>query len=337
MSQERYSRQILFAPIGEEGQAKLKEKSIVIIGVGALGTVLANHFVRAGVQKVTIVDRDYVEMSNLQRQMLYDEDDVKAALPKAIAAERKLRKINSQVEVTGIVSDVTQKNIELLLEGVDLVVDGTDNFQIRFLMNDAAFKLGIPYLYGGAVGSRGMAALFIPNETPCLRCFIKEGQSSGETCDTVGVISPVVDLVASYQAVEGLKYLVGATDALHNQLLTFDVWHNHRYNMPFKQAEQDCPTCQQKRYPSLHAAEKETMTSLCGRETVQIHLQDSFDLKEWAKRLEKVADVQETPFLLRATLHNQMKIVLFRDGRTLIQGTEDIAEAKAIYSQYIGM
>ena len=337
MNQERYSRQILFAPIGEEGQTLLSTKSIVIIGVGALGTVLANHFVRAGVQKVTLIDRDYVEMSNLQRQMLYDEDDVNQALPKAVAAERKLKKINSQIEIIGIVSDVTQKNIESLIQGADLVIDGTDNFKIRFLMNDAAFKLGIPYLYGGAVGSRGMAALFIPNQTPCLRCFIKEGQSSGETCDTVGVISPVVDLVASYQAVEGLKYLVGATNALHRQLLTFDVWHNHHFHLPFKQADKDCPTCQQKIYPSLHAMEKETMTSLCGRETVQIHLQEGFDLQDWAKRLEKVADIQETPFLLRATLHNDLKIVLFRDGRTLIQGTEDIAEAKAIYAKYIGM
>lgn len=337
MSWSRYSRQMLFAPIGEEGQKKLAEKKVLVVGVGALGTVLANHLVRAGVGFVRIVDRDYVEKSNLQRQMLFDEDDVLHSMPKAKAAERKLNKINSDVTVEAIVTDVTSDNIDSLVEGIDLVLDGTDNFQTRFLLNDICYKNNIPFVYGGAVASRGMSVIFIPGKTPCLRCLIKEGDAAGQTCDTVGVIAPIVDIVASLQVVEALKYLVDDEKNQRNSLFTIDVWDFHLYQLPLTKQDPACPTCQQKQYPALTKRHDQQFTTLCGRETVQIHVRNEFDLDEWEVQLKKVAKVQKTPFLLRANIEEGQKIVLFPDGRALIQGTEDIAIAKAVYAKYIGL
>jgi molybdopterin-synthase adenylyltransferase len=333
---ERYSRQMLFQPIGEEGQKKLAEKKVLIVGMGALGTAISNHLVRAGVGHVRFADRDYVEKSNLQRQMLFDEDDVQASLPKAVAAEQKLKRMNSAIKIEGIVTDVTLENIDELLEGMDLVIDGTDNFSTRFLMNDACFKKGIPFVYGGAVSSRGMSALFIPEETPCLRCFITDNGSTTQTCDTIGVISPIVDIVASYQVVEVLKYFV---DDSHQRksLLTIDVWQNRTYEMKFNQPKKDCPTCQQKKYPALNYQAEDAVTSLCGRETVQIKVRNQLSLDEWEERLSKVAEVKRTPFLLRVELSEGERLVLFPDGRTLVQGTEDIVRAKSLYARYIGL
>lgn len=331
----RYSRQMRFAPIGEDGQEKLYTKSVLVVGVGALGTVIANHLVRSGVGHVRIVDRDYVELSNLQRQMLFDEKDVEAHLPKAIAAKRKLRAINSDVYVEGIVADVTTATLPKLMAGVDLVLDGTDNFETRFLLNDMCFKEGIPFVYGGAVSGRGMTALFIPEKTPCLRCFISEGGGTGETCDTVGVISPVVDIVASYQAVEAIKYLLDDKRSLRNTLRSFDVWHNNDFDMKFSNNKKDCPTCQLQKYPALNEQTNDA-TTLCGRETVQITHSGQLDLSLWTERLQDVADVTVTPFLLRADLEEGERLVMFPDGRVLIQGTEDITRARTIYSKYIG-
>ncbi|WP_096201264.1 ThiF family adenylyltransferase [Bacillus sp. FJAT-45350] len=333
---ERYSRQMLFAPIGEEGQKKLSSKRVLIVGLGALGTVLANHIVRSGVGYVKLVDRDYVEKSNLQRQMLFDEVDVEEARPKAIAAEQKLKQINSDVTIEGIVTDVNIHNIEELISDVDIVLDGTDNFETRFLLNDSCFKHNIPFVYGGAVSSRGMSAMFIPGKTPCLRCFIKQGDTGGQTCDMIGVISPVVDIVASYQVVEALKYLVDAESSYRNSLLTFDLWKFHQFEMKFNKPEAHCPTCQEKEYPALNIENKDTVTSLCGRETVQIHAEKSFNLDKWADKLGAVAEVQKTPFLLRVFLQEGERIVMFSDGRVLVQGTEDVSRAKVIYSRYIG-
>lgn len=333
---ERYSRQILFKPIGIEGQETLADKSVLIVGVGALGTVTANHLVRAGIGLVRLADRDYVEKSNLQRQMLFDEEDVAEALPKAVAAENKLCKINSDVTVEAHVIDVSRQTIEDLMAGVDLVIDGTDNFETRFLLNDVCYKLGVPFVYGGAVSSRGMTAMFVPGETPCLRCFISNGANSGEMCDTVGVLSPVVDIVASYQSVEVLKYLAGA-EKRRNSLLTFDVWENRFYEIAYKKAKQGCPCCGTREYPALKDDGQDSVTSLCGRETIQIHLRSSFNLDTWGKHLEAVASVTQTPFLLRADLPEGERLVLFPDGRTLIQGTEEMTRAKSLYTRYIGM
>ncbi|WP_100372446.1 ThiF family adenylyltransferase [Bacillus sp. FJAT-45037] len=332
---ERYSRQMLFQPIGESGQQKLSEKTVLIVGVGALGTVLANHLVRAGVGRVRIVDRDYVEQSNLQRQMLFDEEDVIKHAPKAIAAKEKLEKINSDVTIEAFVSDVSVETIDPLIDGIDLILDGTDNFKTRFLLNDISYKHGIPFAYGGAVSARGMSALFIPGQTPCLRCFIDHGETQGQTCDTIGVISPVVDIVASYQVTEALKYLVGDILALRNTLRTFDLWNNHQYDMNMNSSKEQCKTCVEKKYPALKATDEE-VTTLCGRETVQIQRKSKVDLEEWASRLERVANVKKTPFLLRVQLDEGERMVLFPDGRVLIQGTEDVSRARSLYSKYIG-
>lgn len=335
---ERYSRQILFAPIGEEGQRRLAQSKILIVGMGALGTVLASHMVRAGVGHVRFIDRDFVEMSNLQRQMLFDEQDAFNQIPKAVAAERKLRQINSSIEIEGIVGDLTAANIDEVAKDVHLILDGTDNFQTRFLINDYAFKNNIPYIYGGVVASRGMQANFIPGQTPCLRCLITESAGGGETCDTVGVIAPVVDVVASYEATEALKYLVGKTGDLRPTLLSFDLWQGSVHQIKLNEPKKDCPTCQQHTYPALKIEDDSFITSLCGRQTVQISpaKNQNWDLALWKNRLEKVGKVQLTPFLLRADL-DDVRLVLFPDGRVMIQGTDEVSRAKAIYAKYIGM
>ncbi|HHW36928.1 MAG TPA: thiazole biosynthesis adenylyltransferase ThiF [Bacillales bacterium] len=333
----RYSRQMLFSPIGEEGQKKLTNSSVLIVGMGALGTALANHLVRAGIGHVRFIDRDYVEKSNLQRQMLFDEDDVASALPKAIAAKKKLSKINSDIKVEAIVGDASSKNIDELIDGIDIVLDGTDNFQTRFLLNDACFKYRIPFVYGGAVSSRGMSAIFVPDETPCLRCFISATDQGGQTCDTIGVISPIVDIVASLQVVEVIKFLVGDVKSRRKSLLTLDIWNNYRYDMTFSTPKTDCPTCQKKEYPALNLAEKDIITVLCGRETVQIQAEQGFNLEIWADRLKPIGNVQKTPFLLKVELPEGERLVLFPDGRTLVQGTEDQVRAKTLYSRYIGL
>ncbi|MCR2803865.1 ThiF family adenylyltransferase [Paenibacillus soyae] len=333
---ERYSRQILFSPIGTEGQRKLQDSSVCIIGMGALGTVLANHMVRAGVGFVRIVDRDYVEASNLQRQLLYDEDDVAQGYPKVVAAQKKLSRINSEVRIEAIVADATAGSIEKLLDGIDLVLDGTDNFQTRFLLNDACFRRGIPFIYGGAVSSRGMSAVLVPGETPCFRCFVPAGDSSGQTCDMIGVISPIVDIIASYQAVEALKLLVGARDARRDSLLSIDVWGNRTFEMKLGEPRADCPCCQLKQYPALQAQGEEAV-ALCGRETVQFASKGPMDLPGWELRLKPVATtILRNVYLLRAELPDGERLVLFPDGRVLVQGTEDLTRAKVLYDRYIG-
>ncbi|GAF12020.1 LOW QUALITY PROTEIN: molybdopterin biosynthesis protein MoeB [Bacillus sp. JCM 19046] len=332
---ERYSRQLLFPGIGEAGQERLVNSKVLIVGVGALGTVIANHLSRSGVGLIRLVDRDYVEMSNLQRQMLFTEKDVEQLLPKAIAAKQALRNINSSIEVQAFVEDVTVQNIEQLMDGIDVVVDGTDNFQTRFLLNDACFKKGIPFSYGGAVSARGMNAFLVPGKTPCFRCFIESGGSTGETCDTVGVLSPVVDMVASMQAMETIKYLVGAFEKNRRSLSTFDSWSNYRHDIQFQRAKPECPTCQTKEYPSLRV-QKEAEVTLCGRNTIQISANQPLELDLIAERLNKVAEIKKTPFLIRARLNEEETVVVFPDGRILVQGTEDLGRARSIFSKYIG-
>jgi adenylyltransferase/sulfurtransferase len=327
---------MLFSPIGEEGQRRLLESSVCIIGMGALGTVLANHMVRSGVGKVRMVDRDYVEPSNLQRQMLFDEEDAEQALPKVVAAHHKLKRINSGIQLEALFTDVTSANVGELLQDVDLVLDGTDNFQTRFLLNDACFRAGIPFVYGGAVSSRGMSAIFVPGITPCLRCFIQSADSGGQTCDTIGVISPIVDIVASYQAAEALKFLVGDAEARRGSLITLDVWHNQHYAMKLGEPRPNCPCCALKQYPALTQEEVSTL-SLCGRDSVQITGHEPFDLGLWHERLgPAVLSIKENAYLLRAALPEGEWLVLFEDGRVLVQGTNDWVRAKSIYARYIG-
>ncbi|WP_404453016.1 ThiF family adenylyltransferase [Virgibacillus necropolis] len=336
MDSNRYSRQLLFHPIQQAGQDKLQNSSVLVVGVGALGTVICNHLVRAGIGKIRIIDRDYVELSNLQRQMLFDEEDVKKASPKAIAAKNKLEKINGTVEIEAIVGNVTADNVEELMNGIDVVLDGTDNLSTRYILNDGCFKHQIPFSYGGVVSSRGMNAFFLPEKTPCLRCLIPGSSNDGQTCDSVGVIAPAVDMVSSLQVTETFKYLTGNENALRNTLRTFDIWFNHQYDIKLSKPKTDCPTCQKKEYPALKRGMEDIETVLCGRNSVQIHQKTSLNLTKWNDKLLPVSSVKQTPFLLKAEFEQGITLVLFSDGRVLVQGTEDIVIARSWYDRYIG-
>ncbi|WP_134703918.1 ThiF family adenylyltransferase [Ammoniphilus sp. YIM 78166] len=338
----RYSRQLLFRPIGRSGQEKLINSRVAVVGMGALGTVLANHMVRAGVGFVRIIDRDFVEESNLQRQMLYDEDDARQHLPKAAAAASKLKKINSLVEIEPVIADVNAGNAEALLTDVDLILDGTDNFTVRYLINDVAVKHRIPWVYGGAVSSKGMFTAIRPHETPCYRCLFPQPPSGrGETCDTTGVIGPIIHIVASYQAVEAMKILTGATDHFNPNLEQFELWDNQHMQMNISRGRHEkCPACGQGHFEFLNPLTEsgEDFSSLCGRDTVQVVPREprSVDLGALAERLEAVGAVSQNPFLLRFQVDEKTTLVFFKDGRVLVQGTDDITAAKSLYARYVG-
>ncbi|WP_010530993.1 ThiF family adenylyltransferase [Lentibacillus jeotgali] len=336
MDLTRYSRQMLFEPIREKGQRCLSGSTVLVVGAGALGTVICSQLVRAGIGKLILIDRDYVEMSNLQRQMLFDEEDVKHMLPKAAAAKNKLEKVNSQIIIEAITGNASVDNIDDLIKDADVVLDGTDNFSTRYLLNDACFKYGIPFSYGGVVSSRGMTAFFIPGQTPCLRCITKEGEGGGQTCDTVGVISPAVDMISSLQVTETLKYLTGNQQALRQTLKTLDVWHNHHYDMKLTTPDPECPVCLNHEFPALQKIAQNEETVLCGRGTVQIHRKAGMNLEQWESKLGQVANIKRTPFLLKAALEDGIHFVLFKDGRVLVQGTEDPVLARTFYDRYIG-
>ncbi|WP_071393914.1 ThiF family adenylyltransferase [Bacillus tuaregi] len=337
---QRYSRQILFQPIGLEGQKKLSNSKAVIVGMGALGTVMANHLVRSGVGFVRIIDRDLVELSNIQRQTLYDEEDAANALPKVVAAERKLNKINCSVTVEGIISDVNLDNAEELLTGFDIILDGTDNFQTRYLLNDVSVKHLIPWVHGAAVSSRGMFSVIIPGKTPCYRCLFPTVPSGlGETCDTVGVLSPLTDIIGSFQAMEAIKLLVGAETT--SNLEQIDIWYNSSMQMDITHGRSpDCPTCGKGRFDFLDRSSNQQVsyTTLCGRDTVQINprKRQIINMKEQAERLEKIGTVNGNPFLIRFKPDHDISLVLFSDGRVLVHGTDDIVKAKSYYAKYIG-
>ena len=337
---ERYSRQILFSPIGGKGQEKIRKKHILVVGAGALGTANAEMIARAGIGKLTIVDRDYVEWSNLQRQQLYIEDDAQNRIPKAVAAKLHLKKINSEVEVHSFVEDVTSANIEELAEHVDLIIDATDNFETRLLINDVALKHEIPWIYGGVVGSYGLSFTIIPHETPCLHCLLKHIPFDGMTCDTVGVISPAVNMVASHQTTEALKLLVGDEENRRGKLVSFDLWKNQYSSIKMDRLKNNaCPTCGTNPvYPYLTAEMETKAAVLCGRDTVQIRPSETkqFSFAQVAERVKPLADAfLENPFLMSFTFGSK-RIVLFKDGRALIHGTKDISEAKKIYHRYVG-
>lgn len=336
MDINRYSRQILFEQINKAGQQRLSESTVLIVGIGALGTVISNQLVRAGVGKVRIVDRDVVEISNLQRQILFDEEDAEKSLPKAIAAKRKLERVNSMVEIEAIIGNASRDNIDELTEGVDVVLDGTDNFATRYLLNDICFKKNIPYSYGGVVSSRGMTAFFVPKQTPCLRCLSKEGSDGNQTCDTVGVISPVVDMVSSLQVTETLKYLTNRGEYLRNTLRSFDIWFNQQYDIKLNKPDPNCPTCQLNQYPALQKKAKEEEIVLCGRNTVQIHLLNHVSLEQLESKFSGIQSLKRTPFFLKVIIDEQISLTIFTDGRVLVQGTEDQVYARTIYDRYIG-
>jgi adenylyltransferase/sulfurtransferase len=333
---EKYSRQILFSPIGRDGQERLLQSKVVILGCGALGTTQANALARAGVGTLRIVDRDFVEESNLQRQMLFDEADARARLPKAVAAERKLREINSEVRVEGIVADADGGNIEDFLEGFNLVLDATDNFEARYLLNDAAVKMGIPWVYGAVVASYAATMTILPGRTACLACvFPKAPQGMHETCDTVGVIGPAVSWAAAIQVTEALKILLSREAELHGSLLAYDLWSN-RFQQVKLARDSQCPVCVGHEFAYLEQGGP-THISLCGRNSVQIHQKEprALDLAALRTRLERFGPVRANEFLLQCSL-DPFELTVFPDGRAIVKGTEDPAVARGLYARYIG-
>jgi molybdopterin-synthase adenylyltransferase len=336
VNSEKYSRQILFTPIGAEGQQKLLLSKVAILGCGALGTAQANALVRAGVGTVRIVDRDFVEESNLQRQMLFDESDAKQSLPKAVAAERKLRQINSEIDVQGIVADVDSSNIEEFIEGFQVVLDATDNFETRYLLNDAAVKLEIPWVYGAVVASYAATMTILPGRTACLACmFPKSPRGLHETCDTVGVIGAAISWAVAIQTTEAFKILLGRESELHVSLLAYDVWTN-RFQQVKASRDPGCPVCAGHEYTYLEQGGA-THVSMCGRNSVQIHQSESrgLDLAALKTRLEQFGPVLAHEFLLKCSLE-PYELTVFPDGRVIVKGTQDAAIAKGLYARYIG-
>lgn len=337
---ERYSRQRLFAPIGQAGQSRLAQKHVLIVGAGALGASSAETLVRAGIGKLTIVDRDYVEWSNLQRQQLYTEEDAKQRLPKAIAAQNRLRSINSEVDVCAQVMDVSAREIAQLAADTDLILDASDNFEIRMIINDISQKLSIPWIYGSAVGSYGIVAVIVPSQTPCLNCMLERVPIGGETCDTAGIIAPAAQMVAAYQTAEALKICVEDWQAVRGKLLAFNLWSNEYSAIPLHSLKRaECPSCGEKRtYPYLQRQNATLTAVLCGRDTVQIRPPAAvqLDLVKLAGRLAELeGKVERNPYLVSFTI-GKHRLAIFQDGRVLVHGTKDTAEARSLYHRYLG-
>jgi molybdopterin-synthase adenylyltransferase len=340
---DKYSRQILFHGIGRDGQERLSQASAVLVGCGAIGTAVANLLVRSGIGRLRIVDRDFVEPSNLQRQVLFEESDARESLPKAVAAERRLRAINSDAQVEGIVADLTPNNAADLLTGFPLILDGTDNFETRLLVNDAAVSLGVPWIYTAAVGSYGVTMAVIPGETACLACLLEgQAQSAGaglgleETCDTAGILNAAVGVVASIEAAEALKFLAGRREALHGRLVSCDVWTGRLQSIGVGR-DPDCRACVRREFRYLDAAAQPHIT-MCGRDSVQIHERSrKLDLSELGRRLAaaSASDVRRNEFLLRFRVP-PYEMTVFANGRAILKGTQDPAIARSIYARYIG-
>jgi adenylyltransferase/sulfurtransferase len=334
--EERYSRQILFPGIGAQGQRRLAEARITLVGCGATGSTMAGLLARAGVGTVRIIDRDYVEASNLQRQSLFDEADAAASLPKAVAAARKLAACNSQIVVEPEVADLTPENIDRLLSGAQLLLDGTDNFETRYLLNDFAVQRGLPWIYCAAVGSYGLTMNILPGETACLACLFPESPRGVlETCETAGVLGPAVSLVASAAANEALKLLVGARQQLRRTLLSCDLWTNQTSAILADEPHPDCRACGRRDFVHL-AGEGRPHITLCGRNSVQIHERARpMDFALMSERLRHHGTVRHNEFLLKFW-HEPYEFTLFPDGRAIIKGTSDTAVARSLYARYIG-
>jgi adenylyltransferase/sulfurtransferase len=335
-SHERYSRQILFPGIGVEGQKKLAAAKVAIVGCGATGACVSSLLARAGVGHLRIIDRDYVEPSNLQRQVLFDESDAAESLPKAVAAAKKIRAFNSEINVVSEVADLTPQNIHSLLSEADLILDATDNFETRYLINDFAVQNRRPWIYAAAVASYAVTMNILPGETACLSCiFPAPPQGTVETCDTAGILNAAVNLVGSIQAAEALKFLVGARDKLRRTLLSFDVWTNDHAEVAAAHPRADCRTCVQRDFPHL-AGEGRPHITLCGRNSVQIHeRRRPVDFAEMSLRLQPHGSVKHNNFVLKFW-RDPYELTLFPDGRAIIKGTTDTAIARSLYARFIG-
>ena len=339
----RYARQTVLPAIGEEGQLALAAARVLIVGCGALGTHIADTLARAGVGLLRLVDRDFVELHNLQRQILFDEYDLTQGVPKALAAAAKLRRINSTITIEPIVDDASAANIAALLTDIDLIVDGTDNFETRYLLNDAAMRANLPWVYGGVLATYGMTLTIVPGETACLRCLFPDPPPPGAapTCDTAGVLAPAVALIAAIQASEALKLLVGAREAINRELLAIDVWRLTVDRLPaVRQA--DCPACGDgpRHHPFLDLAAASRTVALCGRNAVQITINPpaALSLPDLAARLRAAGAVRHNDHLLRfAPSDSAHELVIFPNGRSIIHGTDEPAIAKGLYARYIGL
>ncbi len=336
---ERYSRQVLFAGIGEFGQHTLASSGAVIVGCGAIGASTAALLARSGVGRLRVLDRDFVEPSNLQRQALFDESDAASSLPKAVAAEQKLRSINSSISVEGIVADLTSSNAGELLSGFDLILDGTDNFETRFLLNDFAVRHDRPWIYAAAVGSYGVTMTIRPGVTACLACLLESGEHMPagveETCDTVGVLAPVVQLISSLQSAEALKFLAGQEGFLHGRLISSDVWSGRFQSIQIER-NPVCRACVRREFSYLEG-EAQPHVTMCGRDSVQIHERSrSLDLAALGARLTSSAEaVRHNEFLLRFRVP-PYEMTVFADGRAILKGSKDPAVARSLYARFIG-
>jgi molybdopterin/thiamine biosynthesis adenylyltransferase len=336
---DRYSRQTLFGPIGKEGQERLHASKVTIIGCGALGTVLANNLCRAGIGHLVIADRDYIELNNLQRQILFDEDDITRRLPKAIAAAEKLRRINSDTTIEPLVEDINADGIESLVQDSNLVLDATDNFETRYLLNDVCVKYSRPWIYSGVIASYGVTMNIVPGDTPCLRCVFPEMPLPGTTptCDTAGVLNGIVGAISGVASTEAVKILL-ESEKMSRAMFWMDVWENtcERIELP---RQPDCLTCGQHSYEFLDALSGTNSTSLCGRNAVQVRngrRGTILDLSGLAERLRPVGEVSYNDFLLRFSV-DTYELTVFPDARAIIKGTDDEQVARSVYARYIGM
>jgi len=334
--EDRYSRQVLFPGIGPEGQQRLAKGRVAIVGCGATGTCVSGLLARAGVGHLTIIDRDYVEPSNLQRQSLFDEADAAESLPKAVAATRKIAAFNSEIQATPVVADLTPENIESLLSDADLILDATDNFETRYLINDFAVKHGKPWIYAAAVAAYAVTMNVIPGETACLACvFPAPPEGTVETCDTAGILNSAVNLIGSIQATEAIKFLIGAKDKLRRTLLSFDVWSNEQAEIAAAKPRHGCQTCEKHEFVHL-AGERRPQITLCGRNSVQIHERNRpVNFTEMSARLGAHGTVKHNAFVLKFW-RDPFEMTLFPDGRAIIKGTDDTSVARSLYARFVG-
>ncbi len=336
---DRYSRQARFWGIGTEGQARLAAGRVLVVGCGALGCSVIDLLARSGVGHLVVVDRDFVELSNLQRQLLYDEADAAAGSPKAVAAAEAVGRINAGVDVEALVADVTPANVEALVARADVVVDGTDNLETRYLLNDACVKAGIPWVYGGAVGSTGMSMTVLPGDTACFRCLFPTPQPAGtmETCETAGVLASTVVTVAAMQWTETVKLLVGDREHLSRGVTAFDVWTNDHLHTEGVPRRPDCPCCGERRFEYLEARVTSRTATLCGRDAVQVSPGRAvrLDLRVLALKLAGTGTVTSSDYLLRSVVDGH-EMTVFADGRAIIKGTDDVAVARSLYARYVG-
>jgi adenylyltransferase/sulfurtransferase len=338
---DRYARQWRYAPLGREGQERLARSRVLICGCGALGSVIANTLARAGVGHLRIVDRDFLELNNLQRQVLFDEQDVAQGLPKAIAAANKIQQINSEIEIEPMVVDIDHRNILNLADSMDIVLDGTDNFETRMLLNDAALRLSKPWIFGGCIGAEGQTMTIIPGETACLRCVLRQPPPPGETptCDTAGILGSIVNVVASIQSIEAIKILSGHTEKIQQGLMVVDLWDNRIRQVGTRaiRSANDCPACAGGESLWLDGQRGSQSAILCGRNAVQLRTleKENLDLAQLAEKLKGRGEVVSNKFLVRLSVED-FEFTLFPDGRAIVGGTDDIAKARAAFARFVG-